>query len=109
MEHSQERTPENSRRSTIDGNYFSVSIVGRREQTFFVAYEDWESERSLFHTNISYFPSSLRHEFAELNPRVSNFSMTVVGDGKPTGAVAVQQREEEPHRSRLHGKGAAVG
>jgi len=44
---------------------------------------------------------------------VSDFreSMIVVDDGKPTSAIAAWRgkREEEPHRSRLHGKGAAVG
>jgi len=47
-----------------------------------------------------YFPSSWHRGFAErLNLRVPDFreSMTVVSDGKPTGAVAARQRVEEPH------------
>jgi len=55
-----------------------------------------------------YFPSSWRRTTVEFVPDFRE-SMTVVSDGKPTGAVAARQRVEEPHCSWLHGKGAAVG
>lgn len=97
------------RRSMVTTSAFRSSGEERTLESLPRRVRDWKTERSLFHCAVDeaerrrmlYFPSPLHRGFAErLNSRVPDLreSMTVVGDGKPTGRGRGKERKSHAAR-----------